>query len=164
MCAPGARSPCPVARLGRHRLAHLHVLTARSDQVDVVLDPARVQVAADADQRAAGEVRDLTERIALLRQLEVGPVPVARLALALEEVAVRVELRALLRRPGALAVRAESALDVEDRIARWTHVQPDRIDGLDAQRVALRLRDEVDVVSDVDDLRLADRRMDHVEQ
>src|SRR5438270_11369843 len=97
-------------------LASRHLLPARANQVDQVLEAARMQMAAEADQGAAPEVVHRAQRLAGLRELEVRTSPVARLALADELVAVGVEVRALLLGPLAPPVAPVSALDVEHRV------------------------------------------------
>src|SRR5207248_7292198 len=92
----------------------LHQLAAGTDEVDVVLDPARVHVAADADQRPAPEVVDLSQGTAGLGKVEVLALAVARQALPDELVAPRIVRGALLRRPGAGPVAPVLALHVED--------------------------------------------------
>src|SRR5687768_18548383 len=83
---------------------------------------------AQADDRAAREVVDPSERLALGRQRVVLADPVAGLALADLLLLPGVERGALLLRPRALAVLATvRALDVEDRVARRTNVQPQRV-------------------------------------
>ena len=123
-----------------------------------------MHVSAHSDDRAAGERPRPAERLTLRRELPVLALAVSGLALADLLVAPGVERRALLLRPRALSVlAAEGPLDVEDGVARRTHVEPQRVRRLDAHLVTLRLRDEVDVVDDVGLHRLRDGRMHHVE-
>src|SRR5215208_3067917 len=139
-------------------------LLLASDKIDLVLDPAGMHVSAHPDDRPAGERARSAERVTLGRELPILTLAVSGLALPDFLLAPGVERRALFLRPRALSVlAAEGPLDVEDGVARRTHIEPQGVGRLDAELVTLRLRDEVDVVDDVGLHRLRDSRMDHVE-
>src|SRR5215207_4900773 len=136
-----------------------------SDEVDAVLEATGVHVAADPDQGPARERLNPAQRLAAIGQAQVCALLVAGLPLASELLAPGVERRALLPRPGAGAViTPEVALGVEHRIAGGANVEPDRVGGLDPQLLRLVLGHEVDVVGDVDDIGLGDRRVDYVQE